>query len=607
MSRKNRNRRKNRDQQSGYTGKGDRIDRGPVVQRIPVAGTIKWSPGRNANREALHPSLRDLPDDAEIKVIMIPPGSDPPEGRAGDLLGTLQEPYPMPDGDIVPAGSAVYRDLRPDDDPEAVRGRVPGGLVSGRQHISLNLARDQVTPSYPWSRGEPEHGRTVRGSITEPRGLEVPWAREHRMGEVPFRVMRTGPGEEPLTVHLRPEDVTRELDYQFTISSALGSGRRVQATSSGHSTLPGWFEPHDPEPPVIHQLRPGEILDVQSRLAGIMASPPERLLEFFDAFVSDILDKAGAEGGDWEKVNRWASMFWPAQTAPEWCSVLARQLRAARTYQVTAPMVATVHRIYEAVADRVAHVDHDDLPWPAGFAYLDRPVAFTDKWGHVIYNRAYSWDVVYLPFPEGRVPGVRVVSWSHPEDRDSYWSEANEAVMREFGGLGMGNTIVFPFGQRISVAAVPGRPRQDSVPLWLRCLWATLESVIAATRAASHEETGRQARHRAKRASLKHDEVHVVTLRRSLTLPAEGDGIPRNVHWTCRWFVDSFWRHARRDPHFEEPRDEDGRIRPHHAIPDAAKEHCALCGMRISYVATYDKGPPGLPYKKDRQLYRLAR
>jgi hypothetical protein len=365
-------------------------------------------------------------------------------------------------------------------------------------------------------------------------------------------------------------------------------------------------------------LRPGDVLDAHARLAEALARPGMRLIEFFDAFVSDTMTKAGARGGDWEKVNVWAGMFWPAQSAPDWCGVLTSQLKRARPYQVTPPMVDFVSALYQRTMTEPTLITRDDIPWPAGFVWLDQANVFTDKWGNIIHNRAYSWDVVYLPGrrnpgqPAGppKIPGIRVISWSHPEDRDSYWTEASRSLMGQFGGLGMGNAMIFPLNEEIQVEAVSGQPIQDSVPRWLRCLWATLESSVSTSAKAGPGEIPHHVRKRAQR-SLDHTEVSVVVLRRSLTLAAESNGaVHQHKRWTCRWFVDGFWRHSRRDDAWEaanEELDDHGRVRRHHAIPDAARQHCVTCGMSVSWVATYDKGPPGLPYKTSRKLHRLQR
>jgi hypothetical protein len=351
------------------------------------------------------------------------------------------------------------------------------------------------------------------------------------------------------------------------------------------------------------------VLDTHARLAEAHARPPEMLLDFYDTYVSSLLERAGDEGGDWGKVNRWASTFWPAQTAGEWCGVIARQLKTGRTYEVTPPMTDAVHALYDDVIQkRTAYIGHDDLPWPSGFIYLDKPAVFTDPHGNKIYDRAFSWDTVYLPYPEGRVPGVRIISWSHPQDKDSYWSEDTATAIGMTGGLGMGNVMLIPFGQRIDALDIDGRV-QDSVALFMRCLWFTLESVIGTTRTLPRAEVSRATIRRAQR-SLDHAEVNVVLLRRALTMAEYAAGGHRSTRWTCRWFVDEFWRHSRRDSDWErehEQRDGKGRIVRHHAIPDHTRERCALCGSKVVHVATFDKGPAGLPYKKARQLYKLAR
>lgn len=578
MGRKSRRKIKPPGNQSGHAGKGARLDPARFVQanlETPVPGEHVMSRG-SLDRSRLHPSLRDMPEDAEIRVIMVPgDGSDPP-GHAGEYLGTLSEPYQSPEGDTVPAGYRVYRNLRPE-----LAGDSGGFTQMDKRLRDTQIANFQSTMTAALD------ARQVPAAFRKPSA---------QAAQIMPRVI-DGPRPDKTTVHLRPEDIRRH-------------GVRLEAFSSGSDILPGWFEAREPEPPAILHLRAGDVLDAHSRLAEAMARPGESLLELFDTFVSDTLDQAGKAGGDWEKINRWAGMFWPAQTAKEWCGILTHQLRTARTYQVTPPMVSRVSEIYEGIQGRITHIRHADLPWPAGFAWLDKPAVLRDRWGKVIYNRAYSWDTVYIPFADGTKPGVRIISWSHPADRDTYWTEDVPEILEAHGGLGMGNSMVVPFGQRISVPRQPGQPVQDSAALWVRVLWNVLESVIATTKAAPRAEVGHGARRRAARRSLVHDEVNVVVLRRSLTLPAEGDGGHRNVHWTCRWPVDEFWRHARRDPAWEDEHaetGEDGRVLRHHAIPGADREHCAVCGSKISKIATYFKGPPGLPIRQRKQLYRLER
>jgi hypothetical protein len=558
------------------------------------------------DRDRLHPSLRDLPEDSDIPVIMVGPDAELPENRAGVLLGTLSEPYRLPSGETVPAGYRVYRDLDPE---KGAAGDIPSGLIRRpapeqvygppKSHMQAMAAAEEDDPLTL------DVARKVTELIQRDRNYGLAQELAKRGTVQPNEALSVKLSAARATLG-HPENLSRDLGMP-------GQGSRLEVTSSG-SGLPGWFEVHTPGPPQTHHMRPGDVLDVHSQLARIMMHPPEGLLEFFDAFVTDTMAKAGAKGGDWEKINRWAGMFWPAQTAKEWCGILAHQLRTARTYHVSGPMVDAVDDLYRESDHRLTYVEHDDIPWPAGFAYLDKPVRMIDPHGHVIYNRAYSWDTVYIPYRETRMPGVRVISWSHPDDEDSYWNETTRTMMRQYGGLGMGNTLVFPFGERIYARTEPGQPPVDSVPRWLRCLWITLESVIGTTRRVPPDEVGRGARKRAQHASLVHGEVNVVILRRHLTMAEPGEGLPRGdgtiPRHDFRWPVDEFWRHVRRDAGWEEANievDDDGRRRRHHAVPDTSRTRCAICGAKVSFIATFIKGPPGKPLRQRRQLYKLTR
>jgi hypothetical protein len=540
-----------------------RPEKRDLVQQVAAAVRGQDVP-RDVRPEDIHPSFAGMAADDEVPLIFTT-GDEKPPG-AGDFLGLLDATATLEDGTRIGPGTRVY--LRTGYDPQAGLGE------------KTKVRFSDVSPAL----------RAAKRARQD-----VPWARSAKMGEVPFRAMTPERGEGAVTVGLDPAAIHRR-------------GFRMEVTSTA-SGIPGWFTIKAPEPPVTHHLRGGDVLDIHARLAEAHARPPEMLLDFYDTYVTSLLERAGETGGDWAKVNRWASTFWPAQTAGEWCGVIARQLRTGRTYEVTPPMTGAVHELYSGVLEqRIACIGHDDLPWPSGFIYLDKPAVFTDPHGNTIYDRAFSWDTVYLPYPEGKVPGVRIISWSHPQDRDSYWSEDTATTIAMTGGLGMGSVMLIPFGQRIDALDDGGRV-QDSVALFMRCLWFTLESVIGTTRTLPRAEVGRATMRRAQR-SLDHTKVNVVLLRRALTMAEyAGDG-HRSTRWTCRWFVDEFWRHSRRDPSWEqanEQRDDRGRVVRHHAIPDHTRERCALCGARVVHVNTFGKGPAGLPYKQARQLYKLAR
>jgi hypothetical protein len=200
------------------------------------------------------------------------------------------------------------------------------------------------------------------------------------------------------------------------------------------------------------------------------------------------------------------------------------------------------------------------------------------------------------------------VSWSWHDDRDGWWTEEGGATMLRQGGLSMAHAISFPYNARLNATRdAQGRATQDDTIRWTRTLWRVLSSEIAATRTSDHIE-----RHVAKRAlrSLKHNQVHVVTLRHRHYV-TEGNG-HRDVRWTCQWPVNGFWRHVRRDEKWEDDhveRDGKGRRTRHHAVPDEYRENCAICGAPVSFVGTYVKGPPGAPWRdqSNRTLYKLAR
>ena len=368
--------------------------------------------------------------------------------------------------------------------------------------------------------------------------------------------------------------------------------------------------PHrEPGDPAILALRASDVLDMHAQLTDLMARPTEEITRYYTRFLQQAISQAHESGGAEAAREHWEGMFWPATNSREWTSILARLLSQARTYQITAEMVEKVTAQYaDDLATGEYVIDHDDLPWPAGFAWLDAPLTFTDKFGREGWNRVVTWGPEILQPGRRRVPGSRIVTFSWHDDHDGWWTEESAAGMLRQGGLAMAHAITFPYNARLNVTRDrQGRATQDDTIRWTRTLWRTLSSEIAATRTDSHIE-----RHVAKRAlrSLRHNQVHVVTLRRKFYV-TEGNG-HRDVRWTCQWPVNGFWRHARRDEQWEDTHiehDENGRRTRHHAVPDEFKENCAICGAKVSWIGTFTKGPPGAPWRdqSNRTLHRLSR
>lgn len=531
------------------------------------------------------------------------PGEEPEPGRFTDV--TSNAPATTHKIEDLLAEAVRRGDLAPGEIPAAFRRKAPSpGSVKGKVIVGGERTDGGeglpagMQPGDIIAEQQPirytETGTGLAGETHLPAGSKVYRA------DPDVVTTRPGSGMTP-DIDLADPRAARRLEQAAAVVAELRGedgdeypGQVLDPVAEGVYLPPG-FVKGEPEPPRELHLRAADVLAVHAGLTDTMRNPPAALLEHFDFFIGQELGKAKAEGGLRGIHSKWAGSFWPAKDARAWCGVLARQLGTARTYQVSAPMTRQVTDLYRAVREsgKAPWVDRDEVPWPSGFAWLDFPADFRDRWGKPVYTRAVSWDVTYLDYEDGKVPGARVISWSHPGDKDAYWTEEHAEVLKQFGGLSMGNSMVFPFGQRLFTQRYAGYPESDSVAVWLKVLWHVMSSEIAATAPAG--DIARPVRKRALR-SLKHGEVHVVLLRRAR---ADGDGEPghRRVNWTCRWPVDGFWRHARRVP----------GAAPHHAVPDDRREHCAACGARVSWVGTYIKGPAGLPLKQDKQLYRLAR
>jgi len=147
-------------------------------------------------------------------------------------------------------------------------------------------------------------------------------------------------------------------------------------------------------------------------------------------------------------------------------------------------------------------------------------------------------------------------------------------------------------------------------------LWTFLGMELSASRKA-RPPSG--AHRRQLLRSIRHDTVHVITLRR-ISYISDGPGGHRQVNRTCKWWVGDFRRHI--DPYRDE--DADGRPRRHEPVPagraaggEDEDDHdiCAVClargqTVRITLVRGHRRGPSYLPWKKpagDRTVRRLSR
>ena len=326
-------------------------------------------------------------------------------------------------------------------------------------------------------------------------------------------------------------------------------------------------------------------------------------------------------------------MFWPVELGKGpvgpvegglLAGILAHGLHEARTYQVTAPMVAQMREVSRQVSLGVNQLDGGEMPSHAGFAWLDQPWTVREAAGYFMPFRAVSWEKVspVMAGENGRLQSldaVRVVLWTLISDDMQFgrWDDPKRAdrAASQVGQLTPQHVTLLPFGRRFRVNE--GFEEQGSSILSLiHLLWAFLGMELSAARPPSSPHTAARARR-----SLKHTDVHVVTLRRISYISDELPG-HRDVTRTCRWWVGDFRRHIDR----YDDTDSEGRARRHEAVPagrtgaayeDGDDDHdvCAVClangqTVRITQVRGHIRGPSYLPLKpqaEGRTLHRLSR
>lgn len=335
--------------------------------------------------------------------------------------------------------------------------------------------------------------------------------------------------------------------------------------------------------------------------------------------------------------HKTADMFWPLDLVngadiPEgvkMARLIARGLGAARTFQVTSQMC----RAMRDAPGQLTVLDEGLLPVPAGFAWLDAPWLTETDAGYWLPVRAVSWErtVVLLKShrgafgapPEGAPSdAVRIVLWLRFPDDVAFgrWRGQEQRALKaanQVGNLAPMQIVMLPFGVRVNTGERFRTNGRELMSL-MHTLWRTLGETLPRSRPVQAQLPGGP--RQAARRTLKHTDVHVVTLRE---YRYDSDPVPHHPqpgNWTCRWWVNAFYRHIDR---YEDGTDEKGRNRRHQAVPaqqpgllpDDDHDVCAVClannqTVRISYVAGFDKGPPGLPYRtpsRERTVYRLAR
>lgn len=361
-----------------------------------------------------------------------------------------------------------------------------------------------------------------------------------------------------------------------------------------------------------------QVLDIQRQVMESVDRPKVR--EYIFGFMKSVTDVAHRMGGVDEVLLAMSSLFWPATDEVKMAGLLRKELFTARTYQVTAEMVEAVTGTYMNSSDSIGHLVQEELPFEAGFVWLDKPFLSTDTHGLTVANRAISWSPVTLRYARSGVyipknanyvtrpdlfdswPGIRLNAWFAPGDQDSYWTAERQGFYESLGApLLLAHTSTMPFGQRFG-----GHPKKDfdmtpdDFAHWVHVLWLFMEAEISV---AAKPPIPRAFHRRALKSMKQPPAVNVIMLRRAVASKISAEDalvMSRKIDWSVRWIVQGHHRHI--DGYDKE------RYGNHHATANGDdRGHCATCGARITWVHAYLKGPEGLPLRTAEQLYRLAR
>lgn len=337
-----------------------------------------------------------------------------------------------------------------------------------------------------------------------------------------------------------------------------------------------------------------EVLDIHRQLREQFQHPSYFLREYIHGFMTSVRDKAFEEGGDKEIIRAFSALFWPANTAEKFCGLIASEMHLARTFQVSAEMTDAISEVYRKSAKNISTLQEAELPSEAGFVWFDKPVAVTDINGRSVFHRAVSWSPQLIEdrYHNRTHPGVRITAWYAHDDHDSYWTDSLDSMYQKIGSLIISHSMVLPFGMRVG-GWDGGAVTMDDFAAWTHTMWMFMDSEVAAT---TRPDIQRTFRRRAQR-SLKHQDVRVVTLRRTAAGVGPEDGVHRHVDWSCRWLVQGHWRHV-------------GAVLTgaHHAVPTPDRTHCVTCDQKLTWVRPHLKGPEGKPLHATADtVYRLSR
>ena len=307
--------------------------------------------------------------------------------------------------------------------------------------------------------------------------------------------------------------------------------------------------------------------------------------------------------------------------------LLARGLGEADAYQVTTAMCRRMRDMFDASKDQIPlRLSEGELPAPAGFAWLDQPWLLRVGAGYWLPTRAVSWDTDRRPVRDEETgltrwaDCIRITQWLLIADDVAFRRWGDDRARADWVASRIGRLIPYqvellPFDTELRISPKYRDQAVTSLGL-LHILWMHLGMELPRSRPVLPSAPA--VRKRVNR-TLKHKQVHVITLRKIAYIGDPMPHFPRKIDWACRWWVDRFCRHI--DPYTDE--DSDGRQRKHKATPagrsglvlDDDHDICGVClangqTVRIAEVSGFFKGPTDKPIRtpaRDRTLHRLSR
>jgi hypothetical protein len=179
-----------------------------------------------------------------------------------------------------------------------------------------------------------------------------------------------------------------------------------------------------------------------------------------------------------------------------------------------------------------------DLPCPAGFLYLPRPLVIHDRHNVETSIRAFLWYPTTFRFFDGstlepRAQGIVLVMFHMNGDPDHYDTAESRGLMPR-GTMLINHVFPWPYGQSYPEAETPGGLIDVARPLV--ALFRLMQQTVSVR---TRERPDRHVRRRMP-PPLVENLVTVIHLRRPHQ-PAD-DHEPRVVDWTHRWLVGGHWR-----------------------------------------------------------------